>query len=311
MLELRDSWTWDFWLADNGSEYHLFFLFASRALGEESRRHRRASIGHAVSVDLVDWTRVADAVVRSDLPAPDDVATWTGSIVQADDGQWHLFFTGCNDVPVTSTQRVLRATSSDLMTWTKSLEPLAAADPRWYANGADGPEEPFRDPWVFRSDDRWHMLTTARAPVGDLTETGVVGHAHSDDLLTWEVGPPLTEAGHGFGQLEVVQVVEIDGQWLIIFSCLSSELAARRRETDFGGGVWVAEADGPLGPFHLDAARRITDDTLYAGRVIRDRTGAWQFLAFENYRDGEFIGRLADPIPFAALLDSRVPASIA
>jgi beta-fructofuranosidase len=79
VFDLPDSWVWDFWFADDGDRYHLFFLYASRALHDPERRHLRASIGHAVSDDLVSWTRVADALVRSDAPAFDDVATWTGS----------------------------------------------------------------------------------------------------------------------------------------------------------------------------------------------------------------------------------------
>jgi beta-fructofuranosidase len=31
MLRLPSAWMWDFWLADDGDRYHLFFLFASRA----------------------------------------------------------------------------------------------------------------------------------------------------------------------------------------------------------------------------------------------------------------------------------------
>jgi beta-fructofuranosidase len=40
MLRLPGAWVWDFWLADDGDRYHLFFLFASRALQDERRRHR-------------------------------------------------------------------------------------------------------------------------------------------------------------------------------------------------------------------------------------------------------------------------------
>ena len=54
---------WDFWLVDDGSDYHLFFLYASRALRDPHARHYRASIGHAVSADLRTWQRVTDALV--------------------------------------------------------------------------------------------------------------------------------------------------------------------------------------------------------------------------------------------------------
>ncbi|MDZ4045485.1 MAG: hypothetical protein U1E32_06860, partial [Rhodoglobus sp.] len=73
MFDLPDSWVWDFWFADDGEQYHLFFLYASRALHDPERRHYRASIGHATSLDLVEWTRGPDALVRGDAPAIDDL----------------------------------------------------------------------------------------------------------------------------------------------------------------------------------------------------------------------------------------------
>ena len=94
MLSLPDSWVWDFWFADDGERYHLFFLRASRALRDPDLRHRRASLGHAVSTDLRRWTLRADALVAADAPAPDDRAIWTGCVVRPSGGPWHLFYTG-------------------------------------------------------------------------------------------------------------------------------------------------------------------------------------------------------------------------
>ena len=49
---------------------------------------------------------------------------------------------------------------------------------------------------------------------------------------------------------------------------------------------------------HLTQAVRITDESLYSGRLIRDRAGRWVMLAFRNRGpDGSFIGELADPVP--------------
>ncbi|WP_238451187.1 hypothetical protein [Micromonospora sp. 4G55] len=94
MLRLPDAWIWDFWFAREGDIHHLFFLRASRALGDPDRRHFRASVGHAVSTDLRHWTQLADALVPADRPAFDDVATWTGSVLPGPDGRWHMFYTG-------------------------------------------------------------------------------------------------------------------------------------------------------------------------------------------------------------------------
>ncbi|MDH2443897.1 glycosyl hydrolase family 32 [Amnibacterium sp. CER49] len=301
MLELPDAWVWDSWLADTAEEHHLFFLFASRALRDPDLRHRRASIGHAVSTDLRRWRRLPDALVRAEPPAFDDVATWTGSVVRGDDGLWRLFYTGLSDDPVPCTQRIGVAVSADLVTWTRRPEPVVVADPRWYATGRTAGDETFRDPWVPRGPDgRWHMLVTARAPAASSTEDGVLGHAVSDDLESWTVMPPLSEPGLGFGQLEVPQVVEVDGSSLLVFSCLAPELGDRHAGSP--GGIWVAPAAGPLGPFDLASARLITDASRYAGRVVRDRRGEPVLLAFENETAQGFGGRIADPVPLKALL---------
>ena len=55
-FQLDAYWVWDFWLADDGEQYHMFFLHAPRALGDPDLRHRSARIGHATSTDLRTWT---------------------------------------------------------------------------------------------------------------------------------------------------------------------------------------------------------------------------------------------------------------
>ena len=263
MLRLSDSWVWDFWLADTGEEYHLFFLRASRALGDPHRRHWRASVGHAVSTDLQDWTLLPDALVHSDGPAFDDMATWTGSVLQAPDGTWRMFYTGLTRSEGGQIQRIGSATSSDLTTWTPDpgMTPLSA-DARWYEKlgGSSWQGEAWRDPWVFADPggDGWHMLVTARAVTGDDDDRGVIGHATSPDLQHWTVREPLSRPGAGFGQLEVLQVAEVEGHPVVLFSCLHGELSAASRERWASGGVWALPVDSVVGPF--DALRRPAAD---------------------------------------------------
>lgn len=311
MLRLPDSWTWDFWLAKESDTYHLFFLYASRALRDPARRHMRASIGHAISTDLVNWTQVVDALVASDRPAFDDVATWTGSVVHGPDGRWYLFYTGVGSAERGLVQRIGLATSDDLYVWERHGHgPILAADPRWYETfGASAwLEEAWRDPWVLPDPGGagWHMLITARANDGAVDDRGVIGHARSGDLVTWRAEPPLSEPGAGFGQLEVPQVDTVDGRPLLLFSCLRTELAAARRATA-AGGVWAATADSYLGPFDIAGAYPVTDASLYSGRIIRDRDGRPTLLAFRNTGpDGRFVGELSDPIPVGLGPDGRL-----
>jgi beta-fructofuranosidase len=307
VFDLPDSWVWDFWFADDGERYHLFFLYASRALHDPERRHLRASIGHAFSDDLVSWTRVADALVRSDAPAFDDVATWTGSVIRDDDGTWFLYYTGVRFEDGRNVQRLGYATSADLTTWTKATDnPVVESDARWYERLDTSPwnEETWRDPWVLRdpAGDGWHILVTARSIDGESHSRGVVGHAVSPDLRTWEVRPPLSEpVAAGFGQLEVMQVEEIGGKPVLIFSCLPPQASERRRGAFPRGAIWAAPADSLLGPFRIAEAYPLADDDLYVGRLLRRRDdGQWLLFAFRNFgEDGAFVGGITDGMPIS------------
>lgn len=303
-LRLPDSWVWDFWLIDDGQKYHMFFLYASKALREPDARHYRASIGHAVSADLRRWDRVEDALVRSDPPAFDDLATWTGSVVRHPDGRWFMFYTGATRAPGGSNiQSIGFATSTDLRAWAKGPGPVLSTDPAWYETLADGRwhDEAFRDPCVFADPEGngWHMLITARASDGptDNFDRGVIGHGWSADLETWELRPPLSAPGQGFGHLEVLDHVDFDGVRFVTFSCLSHDTSGWRRSSGTTGGVWAARADSTLGPYDIHGAQLLTNAELYVGRFIRDHeTGEMMFLAFINEIEGQFVGAVTDPM---------------
>lgn len=302
MFALPEAWVWDFWTADDGEQYHLFFLYASRALKDPNARHHRASIGHAVSADLVNWTRVEDALVRADAPAFDDLATWTGSITRHPDGTWFMFYTGATLVDGKNVQSIGYATSPDLYEWTRQGQ-VAEADQRWYETLGDGcwHDEAFRDPWVLPDPDGngWHLLITARSNSGPTDDRGVAGHAWSPDLRNWELREPLSAPGQGFGQLEVMHTAVVDGQPFLVFSCLDDDLSAEHRATGAGGGTWAARGETVLGPWDIAGAQLLADRSLYVGRLIQPRDrDEWVFMAFAHEdADGNFIGGVIDPRP--------------
>jgi len=300
---LDTHWVWDFWFADDGETFHLFYLHAPRSLGDQHLRHRNARIGHAVSDDLVSWTDLGVVLEPGGPGEFDESATWTGSVIQAPDGTWRMFYTGTRFLsPETATnvEMIGVASSADLHTWVKHPGPITRADPHHYETlgHADWPEEAWRDPWVFAdpAGAGWHMLVTARATGPHGRDSGVIGHATSADLVDWTVQPPLSEPGAGFVHLEVPQVVTIDGRTVLLFSADSPALAGTRAGAT--GGVWALEIESPTGPFDLARSTLLTTDALYAGRAVQNRSGAWVLLAFENTStDGEFVGSLSDPIP--------------
>ena len=200
MLHLADSWVWDFWLADDGERYHIFFLYAPRSLPSPNDRHFSAKVGHAVSSDLRAWERVADASGPDDPPAFDDLATWTGSVVRGDDDRWYMFYTGASNAEDGLVQRIGLAVSADLFSWERA-GPVLATDDRWYEtlDQEVWPDQAWRDPWVLRDPDGrgWHMLLTARSKQRSPDNRGVIGHATSVDLLRGRSAPPCRQQAKG------------------------------------------------------------------------------------------------------------------
>lgn len=309
MLELEDDWVWDFWTAHDpaggphGGLHHLFFLKAPRSLGDPDLRHLSASVGHAVSADLVTWTRVADALGPQPAPAYDDLATWTGCVVRTEGGvgdDWLMFTSGLSGVESGRVQRIGLSTSPDLTTWTRAPGVVLEADERWYLRhpGHDR-EEHWRDPWVVRDEHgTWHMYLTAQAAdeqAAGARGKGVVGHATSPDLRTWEVAAPLSDPGCGFDQLEVISVLQVDGRWVLVFSCLGPEMPGAGPGA---GGIWSLAVEGPGHRVEVSRAVRLTNERLYVGKVLPRPEGGAVLLAFRQADEaGDFVGGIIDPLP--------------
>lgn len=307
MLKLPDKWLWDFWLAQDGPDHHLFFLQAPRSLGDPELRHWHVSIGHAISQDLRTWQVLPDALRPGGAGTWDDYTTWTGSVIRHD-GAWFMFYTGTRRRERGLVQRIGLATSSDLVRWQKHpANPVLLADPRWYEQLDAGlwQDQAWRDPCLFRHPEtgEFHALITARANHGAADGRGVIGHARSLDLLHWEVLPPLTESGE-FGHMEVPQWVAHQDGYYLLFCAQASVQSARRRQrpgVPAVTGTYYLQADAPLGPFRPIGYGLLAGDELgstYAGKLVQGPAGNWLFLASLQYdAGGAFVGGLADPVP--------------
>jgi beta-fructofuranosidase len=308
-LELEDRWVWDFWIAKDSRTYHLFFLQAPRSLGNPELRHRNASVGHATSPDLVDWTEVGTAIEAGFPGEWDDIATWTGSVIQHA-GRWWMFYSGSASAEDGLIQRIGAAVSDDLNFWVKHpSNPLLGAHPYWYERLDSDVwfDEAWRDPWVYPIEDGFEMLLTARVKTGPTRERGVVARAFSTDLSVWSALPPLTEPG-GFGQMEVPQRLSVDGGDLLLFSCQQAQLASGRAAAgDPRSDCYALWLDGERNPYSARNAFALDLPNLYGVRAVQDPGGRWVVLGFVlEDETGEFAGRISDPIP----LDAVMPRSI-
>ena len=303
MLERPDVWIWDSWIADDGETYHLFFLQAPKALGDPTRRHTAATIGLATSKDLLTWTYEGTALA----PVPggwDDLALWTGSVTRRDDGRWLMYYTAINTGGRhLRDQRLGVVESDDLRTWRRVTDqPVLQVDARWYKTLDDAPHlsETWRDPLVVRDPggDGWAMYVCARATGAPRLQDGVLAHARSADLVTWELGPPVTQPS-GFGQLEVPQVKEIDGQPILVFTCHPDEQSQWQRD-EFGYFcTWYVLGESLTGPWDISTARPFRDEPfLFAAPLVQTRDGGWAFVGFRNQEpQGVLSFHIIDPVP--------------
>lgn len=298
-FRLADHWVWDFWFARHEDDVHLFFLHAPKSLGDPELRHRNARVGHAVSRDLVSWEHLGTALPPAPEGAPDDLASWTGSVVRDHDGLWRMIYTGISRAEDGRVQRVIEAVSEDLNTWERT-DLLLEADPRWYQ-----PQD-WRDPWVVWDAEAglWRMYVCASAKDAPPDGHGTVAMLTSPDLRSWTVHPPVVAPGE-FRQMEVPQTVPVGSRLGLLFCANdidhSKARLARGARPEYG--THVVYADGFEGPFRLDGDDFLSGDngpSMYAGRAI-EHDGRWWFLAWDRLdAGGNFVGALSDPFPLVA-----------
>ena len=312
-LRLDDRWVWDFWLVSDDQLHHVFYLQAPTSLGDPELRHWNASIGHATSTDLANWTPVTDALGAGTPGAFDDRSTWTGSILRYCD-RWIMMYTGTSHAESGLVQRIGLATSTDLHTWSRDHDTVLSADPTLYETldlGMWG-DEAWRDPWMFvgPDDGRLHVYLTARAAAGDRFDRGVIGHACTSDLRTWQVLPPLETEGDGFGQREVPQLFELDGRWYLLFCSDIPTQSPERRLGGPGTGTYYSVSQSPYGPFTMIGDGALAVDRIgssYAGRVHRTSDGTTWFLDWDRCApDGSFLGGIGAPRRVEALPDGTL-----
>ena len=170
--------TWDFSLVRADSLYHIFYHTAL----DIPTGSRADTIWHATSADLARWGQ-PEPILPSGTAAWDSVSVWAPDIFRDEANQrWVLAYTGADTV---MNQSMGLAYSPDLFTWTpEPANPVLTPDPALYLWGPDRTWSDFRDPFVWREENQWHVLVTAKQWLG--APTGVLFHGVSDDLVSWQ-----------------------------------------------------------------------------------------------------------------------------
>ena len=269
---------WDAWCINTGDELHLFHLqFPRKDSG--IKIPEEWGWGHAVSRDLVHWEEKPQVLCPHGLPHDSEIK-FTGSTVYKD-GQYYMFYVMRDG----AYQRIGLATSSDLYDWHEyENNPVLIPDKRWFITYADGKDRENNYPaWEPNVDCR-DMLVTAvpgggfygyfvvAADMGGTSPTGVIGVAHSDDLINWDqMG--IAYASDRINIVEMIDIFQLNGRWYMTL-LTSSAYGSRHNFSDENvcRGEIYASSDTPLGPF-LENQNDNTfiggpDDTGYSCRTV-------------------------------------------
>ncbi len=269
----------DFCLIRPDSLYHIYYI----AVAEATPSTRCYALGHATSPDLYHWT-ILDPAVAAGPDWWDANSVWAPDVVpDSRRGGWTMLYTGVDSLKV---QRACAAHSADLNTWTKSpLNPVFVPDSLQYYWSATLEWSSCRDPFLYRENGVWQMLSTAGLRVGDYpgTKQGIVHRSVSVDLTTWNDAGPLWahDGALSWHDLESSQYV-VRGDWHHLFfteqdvSGVSHMAAdstgawtlADRTILDYGNAAEIDEFDPGVDVFsrYVVGQHRLTGELFHVAR---------------------------------------------
>ncbi len=125
--------------------------------------------------NFVEYSYDGIVIPYEDSGDSQELALGTGSVIKVGD-TYHAYYTAHNPYKHPK-EVVLRATSNDLVTWTKDKTFALKADDKYNIDD-------FRDPYVFFNEDDglyWMLMTTR------LADDGIILKLTSDDLDEWKM----------------------------------------------------------------------------------------------------------------------------
>lgn len=280
------AWVGDVIPWQEAGVFHLFYLYESR------RTPKDGMPWHRVVTDDLTRFREAGVSLASGGRSAADFNVYTGSIVLAEDGTHHVFYTGQNpDVPGEDgrpLQVVMHATSTDGMrTWQRHPSDTFGAT-AGYETGD------WRDPFVFWDEQAhiWRMLITARHDTGPSRRRGVIAQCTSRDLSAWEPAEPFWNPGRYLAH-ECPEVFQWGDWWYLVYSEFSDAFTTRYRMSRSLHGPWlVPEHDTIDGRAYYAAKSAARGDRRFFFGWIASREGgvddgAWQWAGTMSVLEAE------------------------
>jgi len=236
----KDGWVGDTIPFAHDGKFYIYYLH------DERKGNTQDEYGYRTSWNLLiteDGVNVKDCRVVLPVGEYDDAdyACYTGSVIEGNDGKFHMFYTAQNNYnpkyhrdgkPL---QYVAHAISTDLINWEKLPELTFGADERIY--------EPFdwRDPFVFYNEEEkcFDMLLAARLRGASEKNGGCVGLCRSYDLLHWEAKEPFYNP-ESYMTHECPDLFKLGNKWYLVYSTFSEKFVTHYRMSDKLSGPWTS-----------------------------------------------------------------------
>lgn len=236
----KDGWVGDTIPFAHDDKFYIYYLH------DERKGNTPDEYGYRTSWNLLiteDGVNIKDYKVVLPVGEYDDTdyACYTGSVIEGNDGKFHMFYTAQNNYnpkyhrngkPL---QYIAHAISTDLINWKKLPELTFGADERIY--------EPFdwRDPFVFynEEDKCFDMLLAARLQGASEKNGGCVGLCRSYDLLHWEAKEPFYNP-ESYMTHECPDLFKLGNKWYLVYSTFSEKFVTHYRMSDKLSGPWTS-----------------------------------------------------------------------
>ena len=130
----------------------------------------------------------------------------------------------------------------------------------------------------------FHMFLCARSKNGPYAGRGVIAHAISKDLVSWDVQPPVYQS-RDYGFLEVPDVFCAGNRWYLVFSVGEWHSVRKKDWLSGASAIRYLVADSPVGPYFEPEDNVLVGSPPgslhnYVGRTLADQVNCGEDRVF-------------------------------
>ena len=278
----KGMYFWDSWYLPQEDAVHAFHLQVRRPDGAR-RVEDEASIGHAVSRDLLHWHELPVALRRGHEGSYDCGPLYTGCTVWHE-GIYYLFYTG--NGPSSKPpwkESICLSTSPDGIAFRKyGKNPIIEAD------GIKWKEEDVRDIMVKPDPEGrgWLSIVVMRLKDSDQRSSLRWVLFRSLDLYKWKMDRVVFSLPGRYNIFEVPDFFPLGDKWYVVAH--NGDGSGSWSDPGIFMGTFVGQAEGPSGPYSEVKDNLIHKSNDYQG--FSGRTFEWNGERLMLYGRNEGIG---------------------